>query len=71
MASFLKKLGYLSNEKVFLKFHCLFFPLYHHLLFGSFHREPVLLSLSHINYIIMKLLFFILGYIIIIIIIIN
>jgi len=44
----LKKLGYLSNEKVVLKTHRLFFPLYD-LLFGSLHRELALPSLPHIN----------------------
>jgi len=64
---FLIKLGYLSNENIFLKIHNAFSPLYHDLLFGSLHREVAVPSFPYIIYEII-ILYTWLYYIIIIII---
>jgi len=61
MMSILKKLGYLSNEKIFLKIWYVF-PLYHDLLFGSLHRELALPSLLHINQLIIYEIIFLYTY---------
>ena len=69
----LKKLGYLRNKEVFLKTPCFYFPLYQKCSIGIVIVDLALPSLSHIiklfnNYLFMKLLFLLLGYVISIII---
>ena len=49
MASFLKKLRYISNEKVSYKFPCFYFPLYQMFSFGSVIVDLALPSLPHIK----------------------
>ena len=50
MASFLEKLGYLTNWIDFQLFHCPFFPLYQVFSFGSVIIDLAPLSLPHFYY---------------------